>query len=204
MSRFPLFATGQLLLWSGFVGGALLSVQNVEVETAPWSTIPWGAYGIAVAIGSGGVLLLRWERRRHRAAAAADQAGIDAVERWLDRAAQLAGELAQQLDDMTCEQVLEYIDRECVPVMIEFADNRNAIAHRFGNRAFAKVMTEFATGERYLNRAWSAAADGYVDEVQRSVEHAARFLSQASAELNNFMHCENATKPEGGTINESR
>ena len=26
-------------------------------------------------------------------------------------------------------------------------------------------MTSFATGERYLNRVWSASADGYVDEV---------------------------------------
>jgi hypothetical protein len=26
-------------------------------------------------------------------------------------------------------------------------------------------MSSFAAGERYLNRVWSASADGYVDEV---------------------------------------
>jgi len=27
------------------------------------------------------------------------------------------------------------------------------------------VMSCFAAGERYLNRVWSASADGYIDEV---------------------------------------
>ena len=31
---------------------------------------------------------------------------------------------------------------------------------------FADVMNDFAVGERYLNRVWSASIDGYIDEVQ--------------------------------------
>ncbi|RMF38832.1 MAG: hypothetical protein D6753_15150 [Planctomycetota bacterium] len=184
-------AIGQVLLWSGFIAGALVSVQNVEIESAPWKTVRWGYYAFAIGVGTAGVGLLRWEKRRHRVAAAADQAGIDAVHAWLNQACQRVSELADKLDDMTCEQVLDYIDHQCVPVMIEFADNRTVIAHRFGTRAFAAIMTEFASGERYLNRAWSAAADGYVDEVERSVGHAVRFLSQAAAEFDKLIHQEN-------------
>ena len=33
-------------------------------------------------------------------------------------------------------------------------------------------MTRFAAGERYLNRVWSASADGYIDEVNEYLEKA--------------------------------
>ena len=44
-------------------------------------------------------------------------------------------------------------------------------------------MTEFASGERYLNRAWSAAADGYVDEVVHSIHASRLFLDAACMRL---------------------
>lgn len=79
--------------------------------------------------------------------------------------------------------MLELIDGRCVPVLAEFAEGRNVIAHRFGTPAYAEVMTEFASGERYLNRAWSAAADGYVDEVERSITAAQSFFRAARERL---------------------
>ena len=33
-------------------------------------------------------------------------------------------------------------------------------------------MSAFAAGERYLNRVWSASADGYVDEAREYIERA--------------------------------
>ena len=37
--------------------------------------------------------------------------------------------------------------------------------HVFGMQNYADVMSNFAAGERYINRVWSASTDGYVDEV---------------------------------------
>jgi len=34
------------------------------------------------------------------------------------------------------------------------------------------VMSCFAAGERYLNRVWSASADGYIDEVNDYLDKA--------------------------------
>jgi len=34
------------------------------------------------------------------------------------------------------------------------------------------VMSSFAAGERYLNRVWSASADGYIDEVNAYLDKA--------------------------------
>ncbi len=64
--------------------------------------------------------------------------------------------------------------RTCLPDIIDgqfeepiakFVEAREAIAHRYGVDAHPAVMSEFATAERYLNRVWSCAAEGYVDEV---------------------------------------
>ena len=64
--------------------------------------------------------------------------------------------------------------------LVIFVDNRESIGHAFGLQAYADVMTQFATGERYLNRCWSASTDGYADEVStfltRSHEHFAEAL----------------------------
>ena len=38
--------------------------------------------------------------------------------------------------------------------------------------AYGEVMTDFAAAERYLNRVWSASADGYIDEVNEYLEKA--------------------------------
>jgi hypothetical protein len=47
----------------------------------------------------------------------------------------------------------------------QFVEAREAIAHAYSLQAYADVMSSFAAAERYLNRVWSASADGYIDEV---------------------------------------
>ena len=46
--------------------------------------------------------------------------------------------------------------------------------HVFGIQNYADVMSNFAAGERYINRVWSASTDGYVDEVREYLERAHR------------------------------
>ncbi len=72
--------------------------------------------------------------------------------------------------------VLRCIDDECTEPFADFADARQALVKRFGLEVYADVMTEFASAERYVNRSWSAAADGYVDEVASSLARANQHL----------------------------
>ena len=53
-----------------------------------------------------------------------------------------------------------------------FIEARESIAHSHGLAAYAEVMNCFAAGERYLNRVWSASADGYVDEINDYLDRA--------------------------------
>ena len=50
----------------------------------------------------------------------------------------------------------------------------------FGLQAYADVMSDFASAERYLNRAWSASTDGYIDEVMRSLDRSREQFLAAS------------------------
>lgn len=174
---------GQVLLWLGFLGGSFAAVRNLENDEAPWQSIPWVMYGGSALVGVVGVVCLRKDKADQRSKSAASETGIDSVRELLSQSAGKVAELRSNLSNMTCEEVLEYIDEQCGPLLAEFADGRMVISNRFGSATFAAVMTEFASGERYLNRAWSAAADGYVDEVEASVKNADIFMAAAVQEL---------------------
>ena len=60
------------------------------------------------------------------------------------------------------------------PYLDAFVESRQSIAHSYGLQAYAEVMNEFAAGERYLNRVWSASTDGYIDEAHTYLEKARR------------------------------
>jgi hypothetical protein len=62
------------------------------------------------------------------------------------------------------------IDELFIDDIDKFVDARESIAHRYGLAAYGEVMGSFAAGERYLNRVWSASADGYIDEVNAYLE----------------------------------
>ncbi|MFQ5982478.1 MAG: hypothetical protein ACE5KS_03795 [Woeseiaceae bacterium] len=61
-----------------------------------------------------------------------------------------------------------------------FADARESMMHLYGLQAYADIMSDFAAGERYVNRIWSAAADDYDAE-------AAAYLYKALAQFKEAM-----------------
>lgn len=64
-----------------------------------------------------------------------------------------------------------------------FVEARESIAHACGMQAYAEIMSHFAAGERYLNRVWSCAADGYIDEAHTFVSRSYRQFEEARAKL---------------------
>jgi hypothetical protein len=64
-----------------------------------------------------------------------------------------------------------------------FADARESLIHLFGLQAYANVMSDFAAGERYVNRIWSASADGYDGEARNYLGKAAAQFRAARQQL---------------------
>lgn len=178
-------AIGQVLLWIGFLGAALTTVSNLEVKEEPWSSISWWRYAGWMLLGWSGVAVLRVGRASRQSHP--EEAGMElesVVAKLQQCSVAMDQNLAASIDSLTCEKVLDIIDRQLAPMLIEFADQSKCIAEGLGTGPFSQIMSEFASGERYMNRAWSAAADGYVDEVTRSVRIANDFLKAAADHAN--------------------
>jgi hypothetical protein len=55
--------------------------------------------------------------------------------------------------------------------------------HLFGLQAYADIMSSFAAGERYINRVWSASADGYDVEAAKYLDKAAQQFAGTQEQL---------------------
>ena len=78
---------------------------------------------------------------------------------------------------------MERIDNVLADDLRTFADGRDSMTTEYNLIVFADVMSSFAAGERAINRAWSAAADGYVDEATDCLQRGHAMLSAARIEL---------------------
>jgi ElaB/YqjD/DUF883 family membrane-anchored ribosome-binding protein len=64
-----------------------------------------------------------------------------------------------------------------------FADARESMVHLYGLQTYADIMSDFAAGERYVNRVWSAAADDYEAEALAYLHKAQAQFKDATARL---------------------
>jgi hypothetical protein len=169
---------GQFLLWAGFLAAAYSSVCRLEQTDDKWATIPWLWYTAAMIVGIMGIVLLRTAKRQHQADDVKTEAEYSIVRQSLEQIALVVGRLCDQTEYQPAA-VLRCIDDQCAQPFSDFADSRSSLVKKFGMKVYADVMTEFASAERYVNRSWSAAADGYVDEVKASLVRANLHLQKA-------------------------
>ena len=82
-------------------------------------------------------------------------------------------------DDLPTYEARFEIDRLFREDLDNFAEARESMIHVFGMQNYADVMSNFAAGERYINRVWSASTDGYVDEVRLYLQRARDQFAEA-------------------------
>lgn len=170
---------GQILLWAGFLSGSLATVFNVEVKDDKWSTINWPWFLISVAVGLVGVVLLHKNRKSAAAQSDKSSSNLKGIKENLENLIANTSQLNKDIGGMKPKEMLNYIDRSLTDDFRDFADGRDSITAEHGLDVFAQVMSAFAAGERSVNRAWCAAADGYVDEAATCIDRAEDFLKQA-------------------------
>ena len=73
----------------------------------------------------------------------------------------------QELDAAGLQAEVSVLLEQLVQPVI---DAREELQGRLGTGRYAVVMSPFASGERKLNRAWSAAVDGHAPEARASLE----------------------------------
>lgn len=169
-------ALGQLLLWVGVIAAALVSVSRTDAIT-------WEGYAAAIALGLVGVALIRRSGRIDAGARARIAEDLATLERALASAIASVDALVDEGEPIDVYAVKDRIDREIAEHLARFVDAREAMIPTLGLDAYAEVMGDFAGGERLLNRAWSASADGYIDEVQVCLGQAQGLLHAAQERL---------------------
>jgi hypothetical protein len=156
---------GYLLITAGFLVGALASVLDEEL-------VRWSLYGGALTAGVVGIVIVRVLARMHARSEGTLATSMQDIDRSLKSIARNATELNAAKEGMHPYDVRQRIDEVFPDDINTFVDARESIAHVYGLQAYAEVMNYFTAGERYLNRVWSASADGYVDEVNEYLERA--------------------------------
>jgi len=171
-------SVGYGLIAAGFLAGSLVSVVHAEhVARVP--------LGIALAVGFAGVAMVRMGRNKaagehEKLAGDVQQLGI-----LLERiTASIAG-LREAESEIGTYDMRHRIDSVLAADVHSFAEGRHSIAAAGGLAAYADVMGHFAAGERYLNRAWSASADGYADEVNTCMARSQEEFALALGRLKN-------------------
>lgn len=169
-------AVGYLLVAAGFLAGSFASATDPRA-------VPWEWFVPALAAGALGVALVRRSTRATARAGHVLSKNREDVEDSLLR-------IIRGLEEMTSGEAplppWEYrfeIDHRFRDDLARFADARHSLAHLYGLSAYAEIMSAFAAGERYLNRVWSACADGYMEEATAYLHRALEQFREAAAGL---------------------
>jgi len=156
---------GYILITAGFLAGSLAAVVDKQ-------QVQWNYFVIAIAIGAAGIVLVRFAKRNIITSEGKLASNIQALETALARIVENITQLNAQKQSIDTYDVRHRIDQLFLEDINIFVQARQTIVHVHGLAAYGDVMNHFAAGERYLNRVWSASADGYVDEVNAYLEKA--------------------------------
>ncbi len=166
---------GYLLVALGFLGGAFAT--SLDVQNVNW--MMFGVMAVAAIIGLG---LYKSQLNAHaRSETVLENNRVELRE----SIANIVVVLKELNDDgLTKGAVLrDRIDLKLREDLRRFADARQSMVHLFGLQTYADIMSNFAAGERYINRVWSASADGYDEEAETYLKKAAGQFDEAKRQL---------------------
>ena len=167
---------GSLMIAAGFLAGSLAAIVDKE-------TVRWLYFAASMVIGAAGIVIVRVWGHRIRRSEGKLAAGVQALEASLSRIVENITRLNAQKQSLDVYDARNRIDALFAEDLAAFVNRRESIAHVHGLSAYAEVMTCFSAGERYLNRVWSASADGYIDEVSAYLDKAQSQFAETLAKV---------------------
>jgi len=167
------------MITAGFLAGALASVVEVE-------TVRWGYFAGSLAVAAFGIVLVRIGRAQLGRAEGKLTANMQTIEASLSRIVENMRQLNAEKQSIDPYDMRHRIDELFADDLTSFVEARQSIAQVHGLNAYADVMSYFAAGERYLNRVWSASADGYIDEVNAYLDKAQEQFIESLDKIKNL------------------
>lgn len=156
---------GYLLITIGFLVGALVSVLDE-------SKIQWFYFSGALVFGIVGIIIVRLHEHKRGRSEKKLAAYLQNVKNSLSDIVENINQLNAEKQSINVYDMRQRIDELFAEDLATFVEAREGLSHVHGLQVYADVMSHFASAERYLNRAWSASADGYLDEVTAYLDRA--------------------------------
>jgi hypothetical protein len=166
---------GYFLLAVGFLGGAYATSLDVQ-------EVNWTLFAISALAAVVGLVLFKGQA----AAAARSETVLQVNRTELKESIQNIVRDLEELNGDGQQQgavLRNTIDLKLRDDLRRFADARESMVHLFGLQTYADIMSSFAAGERYINRVWSASADGYIDEAATYLKKAGAMFVDAQTQL---------------------
>ena len=164
---------GSVFLTVGFLAGAYVTVSQVR-------SVHWTSYGLCAAAMIIGTVLLRLTRSAElKLAGDKHDSDIAVLRESLSTLIDKVRGFEAAASDEEQLSVHHRIDAELMEDFSTFVGARESMIPKLGMQRYADIMSPFANGERLINRAWSASADGYVDEVRSCISAARAQLEEA-------------------------
>jgi hypothetical protein len=166
---------GFVLLAVGFLAGAYATALDVQ-------DVNWQIFAVAAIGAIAGLILVK-------RAASAHARSDEVLELNRGELRESIANVVRDLGDIVADKksrgaaLRDAIDLQLRNDLRRFADARGSMVHLFGLQTYADIMSSFAAGERYINRVWSASADGYEEEAETYLEKAAAQFADARDQL---------------------
>lgn len=151
------FAVGTVI---AVIGAAKLPSEGASFP----NTWPWAIVGAAIAA----VGIWRWRSALRRGVSlAVDEKGEPKVHplQLIEQLQKPLRELAHKANTLNAKQLESEIDRLLENYVSPVSEQRSMLIAEMGVAKAADVLIKFSATERSLNRAWSAAGDGHLDEA---------------------------------------
>jgi hypothetical protein len=166
---------GFSLLCAGFLAGAYATALDVL-------EVSWLLFAAALLVAIAGLVILKREARTESRSSSVLELNrselLESINNVVNDLRETSGGVSLEGDKLR-----DWIDNKLRNDLQRFADARESMVHLFGLQAYADIMSSFAAGERYINRVWSASADGYDGEAARYLEKAAKQFAGTQQQL---------------------
>jgi hypothetical protein len=167
---------GLALITLGFLGGCMACVLDRTTVNLAWF-VPSFILGII------GVAIVQIAIKNEAKDEGKREANFQILDESMTRIVDAARALDSERDSIDIYDVPDWIDERFRADIQAFVEARESIRHSWGTQAYAEVMSHFAAAERYLNRVWSTAADGYIDESHTFMGRSREEFEEALAAL---------------------
>lgn len=166
---------GYFLLTGGFLAGAYSTSLDVD-------SVNWRLFILAAVAAVAGLVLLKRQASAHARSGTVLEVNRNELRESISNVVRdIEGLTHAEADEGAA--LRDEIDLKLRTDLRRFADARESMVHLFGLQTYADIMSSFAAGERYVNRVWSASADGYGAEADTYLKKALTQFIDASEQL---------------------